>query len=76
MASNGTPENNIMFTLCINYQGEKDELILPISIIKMSTTFKGLLESTGDNDETEGNIIPISNIPFNICKKVFMVLKN
>ena len=71
MASNGTPANNLMCTLRVNYEGVKYDIIIPIEVAKISNTIKGILECFGDDDGTDGNIIPILEISPDICKKVF-----
>ena len=71
MASNGTPVNNLMCTLRVNYENIKYDVIVHIEVANMSNTIKGMLECFGDNDGTDGNVVPLLGITPDICKKVF-----
>ena len=71
MSINSTTANNLMCTIRVTHGGIENDLIVPLSVAKKSITIKEMLECYGDDDGSEGNIIPITNIKFDICKKVF-----
>jgi S-phase kinase-associated protein 1 len=66
MASNTTMPNNTMCTL----RTKQGDIIVSINAIKESNTIKGMLECFGDDDGSDGNIIPINNIKLETLTKI------
>lgn len=66
MAMNTTTANNTMCTL----RTKDGDLIVSINAAKESSTIKGMLDCYGDDNGTEGNIIPLNTIKLETVKKL------
>ena len=68
MSTNQTSVNNI--TIHVGLAGNTADFVTRISVAKKSITIKNMLDDLGDDDGSEDNSVPITNITPEIFKKV------